>query len=246
MQLLNHILEKAYGRVESNLCALSDRGWNPPNRRLLDHPDLVGQDQYNGEEQKSVKQVDYWTINTETRFAGTCIDKMISHQMRNGGIEAHQKRLEESADIGNNLMEAGKGTTGVLVSNGIHSLNDPALVAHIRDKKRVEEEAGKEKANMDRNCLQDLISKVAQTRTKRGRGEDDAFAKWTTTELSTYLQYKKLPEYGAMPTWVADKRNRCRSIMERKSQNVSPHASDYEGENALDDEGDASDDEGEG
>ena len=138
MQLLNHILEKAYGRVESNLCALSDRGWNPPNRKLLDHSDLVGQEQKNCEEQQSVEKVDYRTLNRENGFAGTCIDKIISHQMRNGGIEAHQKRLEESADIGNNLMEAGKGTTGVLVSNGIHSLNDPALVAHIRDKKRVE------------------------------------------------------------------------------------------------------------
>ena len=125
--------------------------------------------------------------------------------MQNGGIEARQKRLEEVIDIVKNLKEARKVTAGVLVSNGIHSLNDPALVAHIRDKKRVEEEAGKEKANMDRNCLQDLISKVAQTRTKRGRGEDDAFAKWTTTELSTYLQYNKLSEDGAMLTLVADK-----------------------------------------
>ena len=91
-----------------------------------------------------------------------------------------------------------------------------------------------------------MISKVAQTRTKRGRGEDDAFAKWTTTELSTYLQYKKLPEDGAMPTLVADKRNMFRTIMEIKPPNVSPHASDDEGDDAHDDEGDASDDEGEG
>ena len=132
------------------------------------------------------------------------------------------------------------------MSNGIHSLNDPALVAHIRDKKQVEDEAGKEKANTDRNRLQYLISKVSQTRTKRGRGEDDAFAKWKTTELSTYLKYKKLSEDGAMPTKVADKRSRFKSIIERKPPNFSPHASDYEGENALDDEGDASDNEGEG
>ena len=100
--------------------------------------------------------------------------------MRNGGIEALQNRLEESADIGKNLMEARKVTAGVLVSNGINSLNDPTLVAHICKKKRVEEDSGKEKATMDRNRLQDLISKLSQTRTKRGRGEDDAFAKWTT------------------------------------------------------------------
>ena len=70
------------------------------------------------------------------------------------------------------------------------------------------------------------------------------FAKWTTTELWTYLKYKKLPEYGAMPTKVSDKQNRCQSIMERKSPYVSPHASDDGGDDAYDDEGDAFDDEG--
>ena len=91
-----------------------------------------------------------------------------------------------------------------------------------------------------------MISKVSQKRTKRGRGEDDAFAKWMTTELLAYLKYKKLPEDGAMPTKVADKRNMCRTITERKSPNISLHMFDDEGDDAHDDEGDASDDEGEG
>ena len=58
MTLLNHIFEKSYGHVESNLCVIYDLGWNPPNRKHLDHPDLVVQEQYNGEEQESVEQVD--------------------------------------------------------------------------------------------------------------------------------------------------------------------------------------------
>ena len=85
MLLLNRIFEKAYGRVESNLCALSYCGWNPSNRKLLDHPDLVGKEQNNGEEQQPVEQVYYRTLNTENRFAGTWIEKIISHRMRNGG-----------------------------------------------------------------------------------------------------------------------------------------------------------------
>ena len=141
----------------------------------------MGQEQYNSEEQESVEQVDYRKINTEIGFSGICIDKKIIHRMRNGGIESRQKRLEVVADIVNYLKEVIKVTAGVLVLNGIHSLNKPALVAHIRDKKRVEEESGKEKSSTDWNCLRDLISKVAKTRTKRGRGEDYAFLKWTTT-----------------------------------------------------------------
>ena len=67
--------------------------------------------------------------------------------MQNGGIEACQKGLKEGAEIGKNLKETRKVTANVLVYNGIHSLNDPALLEHIRDKKRVEEEAGKEEKN---------------------------------------------------------------------------------------------------
>ena len=91
-----------------------------------------------------------------------------------------------------------------------------------------------------------MIRNVAQTRTKRGRGEDDVFAKWTTTDFPTYLQYKEFPKDVAMPTKVADKRSRCRSIMERKSPNVSPHASDDGGDDTHDDEGYAYNDEGKG
>ena len=65
---------------------------------------------------------------------------------------------------------------------------------HIHEKKRVQEEAATQKEATDRNRLLGTISKVAQTRTKKGRGEDDAFAKWTTKECSTYLQYKKRPD----------------------------------------------------
>ena len=53
-----------------------------------------------------------------------------------------------------------------------------------------------------------------------------------------------------MPTLVADKRNRCQSIMGRKSPTVSPRASDDKGDTpgAEDpgDGGDVSDDEGDG
>ena len=46
-------------------------------------------------------------------------------------------------------------------------------------------------------------------------------------------------------TMVSEKRNRCRTIMERKTPFFSPHASDDKGDDAHDDEGGASDGEGE-
>jgi hypothetical protein len=39
--LLNQIWEKAFGRVTSNLKATAKRGWNPLNRKLQSHPDIL-------------------------------------------------------------------------------------------------------------------------------------------------------------------------------------------------------------
>ena len=55
--------------------------------------------------------------------------------MQNDGIIARQKRLEEGVDIVKNLKEERKFTAGFLVLNGIHSLNDPSLVAHTHKNK---------------------------------------------------------------------------------------------------------------
>ena len=81
--------------------------------------------------------------------------------MENGGIKARQKRLEEGADIAKNLSEARKFTAAILVSNGIHALDNPDLVAHIHEKKRVQEEAATQKEATDRNILLGTIIKVA-------------------------------------------------------------------------------------
>ena len=39
--LINRIFHKSYGSINSNLKALSDEGWNPLNRKLLEHKDLI-------------------------------------------------------------------------------------------------------------------------------------------------------------------------------------------------------------
>ena len=38
--LINRVFHKSFGAINSNLKALSDRGWNPPNRKLLEHKEL--------------------------------------------------------------------------------------------------------------------------------------------------------------------------------------------------------------
>jgi hypothetical protein len=39
--LINRIFHNSYGSINSNLNALADPGWNPPNRKLLEHKELI-------------------------------------------------------------------------------------------------------------------------------------------------------------------------------------------------------------
>ena len=68
MPILNRIFAKSYDRVEWNLRVLSERGWNPPNRKLLEHPEVAAEEENNGEEQQSAEQVDYRALNTSSGF----------------------------------------------------------------------------------------------------------------------------------------------------------------------------------
>ena len=38
--LINRVFHKSYKNINSNLKALADRGWNPPNRKLLEPKEL--------------------------------------------------------------------------------------------------------------------------------------------------------------------------------------------------------------
>ena len=39
--LINRTFNKSYGSVTSNLKAIADCGWNPPNRKLMEHKELI-------------------------------------------------------------------------------------------------------------------------------------------------------------------------------------------------------------
>jgi hypothetical protein len=39
--LINRVFHMSFGNINSNLKALADRGWNPQNRKLLEHKELI-------------------------------------------------------------------------------------------------------------------------------------------------------------------------------------------------------------
>jgi hypothetical protein len=64
MPIMNRIFFKAYGNEKNNRKATSERGWFPPNRKLIEHASLV---------QKQKETV----LNVDEGFAGSILDRLL-------------------------------------------------------------------------------------------------------------------------------------------------------------------------
>jgi hypothetical protein len=111
--------------------ATSDRGWSPTNRKLLSHPDLQKQVPTNQD-----PPTDLTDLNLDTGFSTVCIDRIMQHCARNGGMVRRQQQLWQKNGAVSSLEEAKRMTSGILVGNGIHSLNNPRLLERIKSKQQ--------------------------------------------------------------------------------------------------------------
>ena len=153
---------------------------------------------------------------------------MIQHRARIGGIAAHQGRLQEGAGVIALLEEAKQITSGILVGNGIHSLNNPGLQAKVKLKERETLDAQVADVQKKRKELLSKIRNVEANRQARGCGELNGFQNWDARQCCDYLQYKKTDTNTAMPKSVAALQLRCQEVMDRVSPMASPHPSDDE------------------
>ncbi len=100
MPLLNKIFFRAYGNVAANKKAVADRGWYPPNRKLLEHPTFTVEQQGNN----STNVVTLPRLNVETGLAGSVIDRIIHHRSKSDGAKkAAKKRKLISENIVENI-----------------------------------------------------------------------------------------------------------------------------------------------
>jgi hypothetical protein len=150
--LLNKVFQHSYGRVPTNLKATSERGWCPANRKLLSHPDLLPNDSEPPE------------LNLQSGLSSVVVDRLCQQRERNGGIARRQHRLEDGTEAIASLEDAKRITSGLLVSNGIHSLNNPMVQERIRVK---QQEAVDGLATGVRKKRRDLLDRIDKVRVNR-------------------------------------------------------------------------------
>jgi hypothetical protein len=187
----------------------------PLNRVLLLHKDIA----------EEPPEEDLNKLNLSGGMAGTTVDKLVQHAMRNGGTERRQARLEEGENVKANLLSTGRITSGLMCSNAVHSLSDPSLLAAFRAREATRRENAEKERRKERRVKRERIAAMAEL-----RGRKPAMVNWSLKECAIFLQYKKQDTDAKMPTKVADRRKRCQEITHRPSPCCSPHASDDEDE----------------
>jgi hypothetical protein len=98
--LINRVFHKSYGNINSNLIALADRGWNPPNRKL-EYKELIDNSiapivqnpltdvTPNNSSAQSI------SLNIHQGLAATVLDRMIAEQARSSQAKRSQMRGRE-------------------------------------------------------------------------------------------------------------------------------------------------------
>ena len=90
-----------------------------------------------------------------------------------------------------NLKEAKKLTSGVMASNGIHSLRDPRFLEAYNEKRREANKKFEKNVKAKKANIRKKIEGVKKLREKYGHESTHIFAQFSKEECSTYLQYKK-------------------------------------------------------
>ncbi len=239
--LLNIAFPIAFGRVDRNLSAVAERGWNPLNRILLEHPSLQNANQHMRSISTSESTIPSNTTNSfpDLNFNGTdgiassVLNRIITARLKNKGVQqAYKKWKQEGIDIRKNIKESKKLSSGVLTKNGVFALDNAEFVAGFRDQIEMQRQEAEGRAKKKRKILLCNIAKVQSAREKHGHESEHKFQNFKFEDCGAYLQYKKnKDDKKAMPTTVHQRRARCLEVMFHPSPLASPHASDDKANN---------------
>ena len=128
MPLLNDIFRKEFGQEEVNKKAISNRGWNLLNQKLVEH--LSISDNCNTDDAYS-HQAPFPPLNFEIteENGASVLDRIMREQARNEGAkQVALKQQEEGYSTKQNIKESKKMSSGLLAKNGVFALDNPSFV----------------------------------------------------------------------------------------------------------------------
>jgi hypothetical protein len=217
---LNKAVELSFSKSESNRKAIAERGWYPPNMKLLDDHRLRDlEDMANQNATESCNDELIGTVNLTNGACAKRLKQIVDHSKRKEGIETSGNSIAERHEE----LKAGlkKASSGVVFKSARSCLNNPELIEGVLERDARIEKEKQEKRGREKQRIRKLKEKVALIRSKKG----DDFNKWNKEELKSFLQYKKKPGDAAMPTSLPDLRARARQHEEENRRSPIPSPS---------------------
>ena len=111
---MNKIFQKSYDDIRANLKAISDRGWYPANRKLLEHKALFddtiaspADTASSPDTSTTATESGTFTVNIETGKGAILLDRMISERARSAAGKKVAETCKRNGDlITQNLQDA--------------------------------------------------------------------------------------------------------------------------------------------
>jgi hypothetical protein len=259
--LINAAWDKSFGNVKTNKKAIAVRGWNPLNKNLLLHKEIcsgtnssetlestntIDETDTNTERVADTNTERVAETNSETTdfirnlpellnsalgVSGDTFGKIVQHVLINGGIERNKENLARGENIQDNLQNAKRLTSGVMVKHGVHEVNNPTVQMLIKDNRDRANFAEKKSLKKKRKEILKKINAIIQLRHTKPRMND-----WNMKDCKDFIQYKKMKGYTKISTSLTLLKERCINIQGRKSPDCSPHTSDDDLDDDIDDD----------
>jgi hypothetical protein len=224
--LVNKAFKKSFFCRAASRKAVAERGWYPPTMKILQDPllkDLVDEEQQPQPATAEDALLD--SVNLSTGAAGNIMTKMLSHAARKDGTRRRHLALQQGQEREAIFQGTKKITSGLLIAQGLHSCNNPALLEAVKERERKKKSEENAKKDKEKARILTLKRKLATIREKKGSQVSD---QWNKDDCRTLLQFKKRKKEPAMPKSLEDLRARCNEWQHRPSPNPSPCTSDTE------------------
>ena len=243
--IVNKAWNLSFGTSKNGKKALIERGWNPCNKALLKHDDvlatkLIGdmsadttrtldENLHNMATEVSESSVSGNMLNLDTGKVADVLDLLASER---DNKEARRRALDRALASQRSIADfdrAKKLTAGKMVAVGSHRLCASVTehqVAHVK----IKEEQEEKRVQRKRKIEEDLMDKVKSLKTKEE-------SNWTTMNYRTMLTYKKQKGDAAHAKTIAGLKRQWSERKDRPSPKHAPVYEQLEGDDDQDDEG---------
>ena len=188
--IVKYACSKSFFKTKSNKRAITDRGWNPLNRALLQHPAVLKTRSIGEGTDILSTDDDIVTVpnslNWDTGTSAEILDRILIKQNNDASRKRHLEKIRLAEMATASVQRTTKLTSGQLFRRDQVGLTDRDVLNEAISYQKYKQRLADEKSKRSKARILSLRSKA----TKICRKEE---SKWTLSDYKSMLTYKKKP-----------------------------------------------------